>query len=267
MDDNVARIACILVQLAALIFVFLRTVRLIQRNRNAMPVVLFAFAITTFLVSDLYWLTFILMRHGTRLPFTPSEIADDGVLMFFGSAMIAMYRGRRERMAGLIIASALFSAANIALWIGWSGEWVKDIIGAFPFAYLVYGCTRSLKLSGAFSRRDWTLLGAGSVVLIASQTAVFFCPAPLARIMDAFCYMLLFAGIVWFAAKLARAWRRPEEERCTALAFSANAWCLCALYMSADPIWYIVDLLTTAMLFFMLFALEKHTALRQVTAA
>jgi len=265
MYENAVRIACIMVQFLALTFIFVRAIRLVRRVPRAMPAVLFAFAIMTFLVSDLYWLAFILMKQGTRLPFTPSEIADDGVLLLYGSGMISMYRDRPERTTGLAIASAIFAIANIALWIGWSGEWVKDIIGCFPFGYMVYGCVRALKLSGAFSRREWTLIGVGCAVLLTVQAAIFFCPDSLARGLDAFCYVVLFAGIAWFVYKLARAWRHSGAEICTVIAFSTICWCMCALYMSADPIWFIIDLVTTVMLFPALLALEKQMAQRQVT--
>ena len=83
--------------------------------------------------------------------------------------------------------------------------------------------------------------------------------------LDAFCYVVLFAGIAWFVYKLARAWRHSGAEICTVIAFSTICWCMCALYMSADPIWFIIDLVTTVMLFPALLALEKQMAQRQVT--
>ena len=259
MINDVLRYVCISVQIAVLLFVLHRAFRLVRRGNRSMPAVFFAFATATFLVSDLYWLAFVLLKQDARLPFMPSDVADNGVLLLMGSMAASAFRGRKERTTGLVVAAVAFALANAALWIAWSGEWVKDVIGALPFAYLTYFVARGMKLSGALRRWEWTALGAGCAALIALEVVMLFCPQPLSRALDVVCNALLSAGTALFFWESIRALRSgADAERGISLAAAAETWCLCFMYMSAEPMWFAADMLCTAAFVLMLLVMERQ---------
>lgn len=259
MINDVLRYVCISVQIAVLLFVLHRAFRLVRQGNRSMPAVFFAFATATFLVSDLYWLAFVLLKQDARLPFMPSDVADNGVLLLMGSIVASAFRGRKEKTTALVVAAAAFALVNVALWIAWSGEWVKDVIGALPFAYLVYFAARGMKLSGALRRWEWTALGVGCAVLIAIEIAMLFCPKPLYTALDAVCNALLSAGTALLFWESIRALRSgADAERSISLAVAAEAWCLCFMYMSAEPVWFAADMLCTAAFMLMLRAVERQ---------
>ena len=257
--DDVLRILCVLVHIGASLWIFLRTVRLLRQNRGSEPCVLFIFAALTYMMSSLYWLAFVLMNQAARVPFMPSEIADDGQLLLFGATILSVFRNRRERTTALIVISTAFVVANTVLWGLWSGEWVKDIIGAIPFGIMVYGVLRALKLSGAFSKRDQVALGIAAMLLLVLQFASVLVKPPLSGVLDWICYGILFAGLGWFWHKLHGAWRgTASPEVCLALAFGTWGWTTCALYMSAEPIYFAMDLLIALAAVCMQRALERQ---------
>ena len=242
--NNVLRIVCVLVHIAASLWIFLRMVRVLRKKRGSEPCVLFIFAALTYMMSSLYWLAFVLMNQAARVPFMPSEIADDGELLLFGATILSVFRNRRERTVGLAVVSTVFAVANAALWGLWSGEWVKDIIGAFPFGIMVYGILRALKLSGAFSKRDQLALGIISLLLLVLQYADMMVKPPLSGILGWVCYGILLAGIGWFWRKFLCSRRgAASPEACLALAFGTWGWTISALYMSAEPAYFAMDLL------------------------
>ena len=259
MINDVLRYVCISVQNAVLLFVLHRIFRLVRRGNRSMSAVFFAFATATFLVSDLYWLAFVLLKQDARLPFTPSDVADNGVLLLIGSMVASAFRDRQEKTTTLVAATAAFALANAALWIAWSGEWVKDVIGTLPFAYLVYFAARGLKLSGALRRWEWTALGAGCAALIVLEVVILFCPRPLNMALDVVCNALLSAGIALFFWESIRGLRSgADAERSISLTAAAVTWCLCFMYMSAEPVWFAADILCTAAFVLMLLAMERQ---------
>ena len=229
-----------------------------KNNRSSLVCFFFLLAMVSFLASDIYWITHLIMMPDTRVPFSASEIGGSGLFLLLGATLGAAFRGKRVNALGEIVAAALFVAASTALWIGWSGEWVKDILCGLAYGYFVCRGMIALKASEAFSRWDWGVLAAGSAVLIVCQAAIFHVPEPLKKPMDAFCYVLMFIGILWFFLRNIRAIRAGENAGVLmGLSFAAYAWAITVMYMSADPIYFAADTAATLTLFLMLRAVRK----------
>ena len=116
-----------LIQTAVLLLVFLGTLRLLGSGMREVRTVLFAFAVASVLLSNLYWLAYDILRPGTRMPFAANEIGEWALFLLLGAAL----NTQSERMNAKreMLFAALFTAANAALWIAWSGEWESHFDG------------------------------------------------------------------------------------------------------------------------------------------
>ena len=248
-----------LFQTATMMFVFLSTIRLIGSGLRTTKLVFFAFAVLSLLLSNLYWLAYDILRPGTRMPFAANEIAEWAMFLSLGASLDAKLL---RRPAGWEVGGAAgFAAANVGLWIAWSGEWVQDILTGAAFGYFLCCLVVRMKREKVLSSLQWRLLGGCCFVLIAAQTAIFFVPAALQRLLDLFCYLLLFAGCGCFlfaAIRSLRSNERPAAAVCRA--YAADIWVVITLYMSADY-YYVAALLLACLCYpLMLLALRKEAA-------
>ena len=242
MTENILGNLDTIIQIGVVLYVIIQTAFLVKKYQSILVTVFFLLAMVCFLASDIYWLTHLIMIPDMRIPFSASEIGDNGFFLLLGATLSAAFRGKQVNARKEIIFAILFVAASTALWIGWSGEWVKDILCGLAFGYFVCRAMIALKASGAFSRKEWFVLAAGSAVLIVCQAAIFHVPDPLKKPLDTFCYILMFVGILCFFIQNIRAIRSGENaDVLIGLSFSAYAWATTVMYMSSDPIYFAAD--------------------------
>ena len=111
-----------------MLFVLIFAVRRIVFGERKMKLVYFAFGMTSFLLSDLYWLVYGVVRPGTRMPFAANEIAEWAMFLMFAASLDAAVPKPRRLPPGKMLAAAIFTLGNTLLWIGWSGEWIQDVL-------------------------------------------------------------------------------------------------------------------------------------------
>jgi len=246
-----------LIQTAVLLVVFLGTLRLLLTDKHEARAVLFAFAVASGLLSNLYWLAYDILRPGTRMPFAANEIGEWAMFLLLGATLRTQSEypsAKRE-----ILLAALFTAANVVLWILWSGEWVDDILTGVAFGYFLCCLAAQLKQSEAFPAWGLRLLGVSCPVLIAAQTTIFFAPEAMKKPLDLFCYCLLFAVA---AVLLVRALRSlvggGRARSAVPEAFAAYAWTVVTLYMSSGGFYIAALLLATLCFPMMLLALKTE---------
>lgn len=247
-----------ILQIVVVLYVIMQTALLVSENEDILLPVFFLLAMTSFLASDVYWIAHIIMMPDTRVPFTASEIGNNGFFLLMGATLSTAFQERRVKAGKEIIGSVLFVAASTALWVGWSGEWVKDILSGAAYGYFVCRVMSALKASDSLSRKEWTGLAVGSAVLIVCQAAIFHVPEQLKKPLDVFCYVLMFVGILCFFVRNIRGVRSGENaDILISLSFALYAWVTTVMYMSADPIYFAADTAATIALFFMLYAVKK----------
>ncbi len=247
----------IMIQTAAMAFLVIRTIRIAGDSHRSMMTVFFLFAAISLLVNNAYWVAYDLLRPETRMPFAANEIGESASFLLLASSLSAAVPDSHEGWKSELIGTILFILASVGLWIGWSGEWIQDILGGITYGYFLCIVIRSLKQTEALSGVEWRLLAAGSALLIAAQTSIFALPEPFKAPMDLFCYILMFAGMLFFIIRGILYLRRKEESGKTiAMAFAAYAWTTSTIYMSAG-IWYAsAAVVISAPLLMMLFAVE-----------
>ncbi len=180
------------------------------------------------------------MLRDARVPFSPNDVADIGTFLLLSTSLSAALHENRRRAPVAAIAAALFAAANIALWIAWSGEWLRDIVGGLPFGYFLCVCACALSRTGALRREERLILTAAGVAVVALETARILLAGrlPQVKAYELIAYCLLFAFAGFFLVRIAFALRGGEDaDRTLSLAYGGFCWLCVAMYMSAD-VWY-----------------------------
>ena len=257
--DNLLRYGSLALNFGILLLMMIRMMRRIRRDAAALSALYLALAAASLLLSDVYWIAHLLLRHGDRIvPYAVNEISESGAFLLFGAALRAVFPGRPKRVGALAAAAAVYVAVCAGLWIGWSGEWLKDIIGAIPFGYFIYMVLRAQSVTDALRKREWRTLGALTALLLCGEIAIFFLPAAAAAALDAFCYVLIFAVILWLLARNAYALRPgADARRMLSLAFILEAWSISSMYMCAEPLYFLAELSSTVGFAMILIAAER----------
>ena len=124
-----------------------------------MTVTLFLFAMVSLLLVHAYWLSYTLMHPEIRMPFAANEIGEISVFLLLSAMMDSVFREIKVSAKREIIFTIFFSAASVALWIVWTGEWIQDIIDGAAFGYFLCVCVRALKQSNALKKIEWRVPG------------------------------------------------------------------------------------------------------------
>ena len=229
--------------------------------RSSMAPVFFTFALVSNLMSSLYWLAFALLRPETRMPFAANEFGEIGAFLLLASSLNAVFRGHFAAARKTVVCAAFFAAASTALWIGWSGEWVEDMLIGFSFGYFLCVCVRSLKQSNALFRVEWRVLGVLALLLLLLQGLTFVLPEPWRSVADYGAYAVMFSVLFYGLGKLFRTLRRGLDAAAQfALAVACFAWSLSTMYMSAGNFYLAAVLIYYCCAPLMLITLRREEA-------
>ena len=241
---------------AILLLVFLGTLRLLASEKRDARTVLFAFAVASVLLSNLYWLAYDILRPGMRMPFAANEIGEWALFLLLGAAVRTQPEvpsAKRE-----VFCAALFTAANVALWIAWSGEWIQDIITGIVVAYFFSKIIKHIKQTGALSSFAWKILGMICVLVIAANTATFFADYALKKIYEmSVCFLMLSADL-YFMIRTVLSLKRKETGVPVSHAFASMGWNVLFLYMSEGVIYNMVNVFCSVSFLLMFLALVRE---------
>ena len=209
-------------QIIVLTSLLIRTVALIRINSRSMMPVFLSFGLISFLMSDLYWVAYVMIRLDTRMPFAANEFGEGAAILLFSAVLTSTFQYPYSSCIKETIFAVCFAAINAGLWIAWSGEWVDDIMTGVIFGYYILSCVRSLKRTEALSKKEWRLLALAGTALAGMQILIFFIPPAYKIKLDICCYIVMFAGIGWFVIRVVRALRSDTDfDQGICLSFAA----------------------------------------------
>ena len=210
-------------------------------GKNIILFVFYGFALNSFLLSDLFWIVYTVLRPDIRMPFAANEFGEYAFFLLFAAALAYVFRSDKRATKEAIFA-VLFVAANTALWYGWSGELIQDALTGFCLGYLSYIAVNSAKHCNALKTSEWISIGVVSVLLVFMQALTFFVPERPAYIIDKCCYVLIFLGILFFIVKsvLAILYLKNDSKQSLCIVSIGLAWTIISLYMSSGIFYAIV---------------------------
>ncbi len=279
MSETILSFASELLQIAVLLAALILCFRWARRAEDKLWLVFFALAMAAYLLSDLYWFAHGILRDGARIPFAANDVADFGFNLLLASAL-RLALGRRRLSVWIAVAAGLFTAANIVLWLAWSGEWVRDILGGLPWAYLFITAACSLRLARVLRPVEWIALALLAAALIAAEACGILMP-DYVTLLETAGYGIAFAVEAWVLLRSLFALCRPgtampkhlppgeidwqalspQRQRADAtlsLCVFGFCWTSVSLYLSSGVPYDVFNQLNTLYFFLMLLAARRR---------
>ena len=234
MSAELMALAPALFQIGVLSALLALSARLVRESGRALAAVFLTFVFSLWLLTDLYWVIYDIMRPDARMPFAANEIGEAAVFLL-EAAMLASLRRGSGLARGPAIGALIFAACNVALWVGWSGEWADDL-----FIGTAYGCflaqlAVALDAEDLLRRGEGIAVAAGCALLALGEGLTFLLPEA-AKALDLGCSLLMVGGAAYWGLKLRSAWRGGAVPA-LCLVYALLGWILTAKYMSAGG-WY-----------------------------
>lgn len=245
-------------QITILLFIIIRSVRFVQNSKVVISILYYIFGMIGFLVSDLYWLAYSLIHPYTRMPFAVNEVGEWAFFLLMSASLTTLFGDRFHIAAKEILGVIIFMAANVILWIMWSGEWIEDVISGVVLAYYFSVIVLSMLAVDAMNKVLWIGLAILSVVLIASQYMTFIVSSETAYYVNIWCNSLCLTGGIGFYLLIIRSYRTGGQVvRRYALAFGGNAWCVTGMYMSSGIIYDVMLIMMIGMMVITSLCIDK----------
>ncbi len=233
--------------------------RYARQEEDRLWLIFAALSAAALMISDLYYLVHTFLLEGVRIPFAANDIADFGFFLLLSTCLSSAVGADRRRFPLVFAAAALFAAANICLWIVWSGEWLRDILGGLSFGWFICTVACALYLTDALVRRERIAMWILCALLIGAETASVFAPAPLNSVLETpVATALMGAGELLLLVRTILALRPSGRSGAAlSLSFSGFCWSSVCMYMSAEPWYYVFSGLCTLNILLMLLAIRK----------
>jgi len=233
-------------QIVMLAVLLTLSLKMSAKNGRSLTAVHLSFCLALWLMGDLYWIVYDLMRPESRMPFAANEIGEAALFLMMAAIINSVMVGVTHPPIAYTIGAVLFSIGNMALWIAWSGEWLQDILIGTVFTWLLYSIVRSLVDLRILSRWQWILLCILCIVLIAGQSLLFFVEDVAGIVIETGVYFTLLIGIIIFVYRLILSYREKDEPgKLITISFAMIAWVVLSKYMSEGSAYNVFLLLET----------------------
>lgn len=241
-SSNSISSAMMVLEFAVLLAVFIACARL--KGVHPVTKLLYLMWIATLFISNLYYLTHALQNKGLYLPFSAMDVVSAGLYTLLPAALQQNFSIDLKKVTPFNSAGALFGAINIWLWILWSGSWLGNIINMLPFVYLLYVCSSSLEISGAFRKTDKIALLTASAVISVLETVLYYSEGALYAVLDTVSYIIMFSCSLYLIFRTVDALVRGSADKALALSASSYVMSIITTYMSYEPIYFVAEFMT-----------------------
>ncbi|MBQ3405440.1 MAG: hypothetical protein IJG63_08510 [Oscillospiraceae bacterium] len=252
--------------ISSIIVYALLSVRLFLRLRRVGPspvLVFLLFGVANFLVSELYWLSHIFITRENTIVFAAVEVAETGACLCFASSLRTALGEDVGKDRRILLEAIAFMACNTAFWIAWTGGWVKDMMSGAAMCYLFYTCMLGAKCYKLFPHHIRSAFVTGAILIFSLQTAALLIGGDTGALMDNLCAPIWLLGIAYFMFRIIPAVRGGGDtlgRGTMALTYTGLVWCLCAMYLSFEPFYFVPTVFQIFMVVMMVLAAEKEVA-------
>ena len=251
------------IQIFQLILLFYFTFRMIRDGlvRRSLTAIFYVFGNAAYFVLDVYWIVHLILKEGETPNFSAVEIGMVGVCLLYGTAL-ACYGGQKHVIDWKslpVLVAILFSAANTACWIGWNGGWFRDTITGLAMGYMA--CVLA-SLAGGYDRYDrkkFAIALPGCIVLMGLEAGTLMVTGAMVPVLEVLRYILWFGGIVHFSVGIYQyVFREKNTDYGLFSSFAGFLFSAFAMYLSANTMYQIMAVITTAMLIPMYLSVRRE---------
>lgn len=243
-------IITMIIQSAILVVVIAKTTKLAISAKKSILPFFFALAMSSYLLSNFYWIAFELLEPDARMPMASNEIGECAMVLLLCAGLESILKDKRI-IAREILFAIFFIGANIALWIAWSGEWFQDILFGIPYIYFFWLLIRGLMSRGGLSRKEMGLAVATSLLVMTMQIPQLIVKGQAFEFTKMVCFTVMFALTVWFGVK---SFRRKNFFLASTFFF----WTELSMFLSEVPYYYIAFFANTIAMLSMFSLVKKE---------
>ena len=265
-----------LLQIAVVAFAVIKIVPQMRRSGNSVILVFLLYAYICLLLSDIYWISLSVVHPDERLFFSISDVADIGEQLMLASALGVIFRGIKCKKRLELILTIVASIGLIVLWVVWTDEWTKNVLGGISYGYLMFMVVLSAKKTNAFNRIEAIIVWCVSFVCLVLSYPLRWELVEAHLIQSIFFYTPMLILTIWFFYKSIAAVRvilktgenRMENaRRAIAVSTSALIWIRCSAYVSDGIPFTVFDFANTLIIPFILFSVLYHERVRREEAS
>ena len=239
-----------IIQSCILVVVIAKTIKLAVSTKKSIFPFFFALAISSYLLSNFYWIAFECLKPETRIPMACNEISEAAVILLLSAGMGAILKDR-EKKAGEIAFAILFIGANITFWIIWSGEWLQDLILGIPYIYFFWLLIQGVKRRNCLSQKETRLTLTTGIIVFAMQILLLVMQGNVYAFIEGSCFALMLAMMVWLGVK---SFRRKDFFLATVF----FTWTDLSMYLSTDIYYILCSIVNTIAQLTMFSMLKKE---------
>lgn len=242
-----------ILQIFILIFAVTVSILRLKKYRNSVLLVFFIYGLVCWLLSDIYWLALDIMLPNKIISFGVNEIAEGGLFLLFASiTRMTSKMIIKKRAPVYTLFGVCYILLNVALWIIWNGDILKDLLCGFALGIFICFALNLLYLTDALKKSQLIFLFAGSFGAVFLQYLMLVIPKEYAKILDLISIIFMFAnffliGVLGLRAALTAKRERTKSEslKTFSLSFSLHVIVSCNLYMTAGVAYFMNFVLTT----------------------
>ena len=238
------------IQSVVIILVIAKSLKLVMNAKTNFLPFFFALAITGYLLSNLYWIAYDLLKPDTRMPMACNEVGESAMILLLCAGLETELKDKKK-IPGEVAFAVFFMGANIALWIAWSGEWFQDILFGIPYVYLFWLLIRGLRSRCSMTSKELWLAAVTGMVVLTMQIPLLMVKGVLVEPTKAACFVVMLALMVWLGFK---SFRRKD--------FFVSAtfflWTELSMFLSPDIYYYIAYFANTVALIFMFASMKQE---------
>ena len=254
--------AFLIVHMFVILYTLTDSFLLLRKGIQSIRLVLFGFATSCMFLSDAYWMIYDFMYADAPMPFAANEIAEWSMFLLLGASLTTGLVRKRISVWKEVAGAIIFIAANTAVWILASGEWIQDILTGITLGYFACCTVIRMKYSGRYTPVHWWIYGAGCAIVIATQMVCTFAPEPVSVYAENGCYAVLLIGTVLLLIRtIVSLFREKDTDGGVCSAFSLFIWALISLYLSSNAVVYMIYLAITSLNVFVAYSSLKREVL------
>ena len=239
-------------QSVILVVIIAKTIRLIVDGKNVFLPFFFMLAMAGFLLSNLYWIAYDVLKPDTRMPIAANEIGECAMILLLSAGLDVVLKDKKK-IPGEIVFTFLFIGANIALWIAWSGEWLQDILFGIPYIYFLGLLLRGIRSRGVLTWKElWFAAVMGCTVLVL-QIPLLFMKGNLFEFIKVVCFAVMFTLMAWLGVKSFR-----SKDYFMTLTFFL--WTELAMFLCPEPYYQLAFLANIIVLPMMFTSMKRELA-------
>ena len=258
MGQTIIRTVVDVAEIILLIYMIVRSLQMEKPRSLFVSIIYFVMGAMALTLDLMYWMLFVATTPPeVRLPFSADVIAENAAFLLFAASIKSMFNGKLKLLTKETAATAVFIACNTALWYGWSGELLQDLVGGVIFGYLLCVALNAARQRGILKSRVVKVTVPLAVIIVIIEALPFFIPG-ITVIADAIAYTLIIASCVIYVFMTARM-VKGNASGIDSFPVSAlcSVWCFTCMYMCSEPVYFIPDILSVISLQMMMLSLRK----------